>query len=328
MTTPSTILDVRDLSIAFPTKAGDRRVVNQVSFDLKRGEVLGLVGESGSGKSLTVLSLMKLLPANALIPEGQINFLGSDLVPASDEAMRRLRGRDIGMIFQDPFSSLNPVRKIGDLLIESVCRHQKVSRAKAREIAIQALTDVSLPAPAERIDHYPHQLSGGQRQRVVIALAAINNPSLLIADEPTTALDPTVRMQVLGLIQRMAAERSAILVTHDFGAAAQICTKVAVMYYGRIVEMGSTVDVLTNPQHPYTRALIAAVPRFSTTHEFSPIPGDPPKATERFMGCSYLPRCPLAGDDCRALPPLVARNGRAVACWRSAETLAEETSTR
>ncbi|HEY8351563.1 MAG TPA: ABC transporter ATP-binding protein [Sphingomonadales bacterium] len=317
----SPILDLRDLRVAFPTGQGERVVLDQVSFQLNAGEVLGLVGESGSGKSLTVLSLMKLLPPNARIRGGSMNFLGRDLVHATEEEMRKIRGRDIGMIFQDPFSSLNPVRRIGDLLMESLLRHQNISRAEARERAIQALADVSLPAPAERIDHYPHQLSGGQRQRVVIALAAINNPSLLIADEPTTALDPTVRMQVLGLIKRAANERSVILVTHDFGAAAQICTKIAVMYYGRIVEMGTTEQVLSEPRHPYTRALIAAVPRFSANHAFAAIPGDPPNPNERFVGCSYAARCSLAGEDCRQTPPLVARDGRAVACWRSNQEL-------
>ncbi len=319
MTNTGPILALQNLSVAFPTKDGDRAVLDNISFTLHEGDVLGLVGESGSGKSLSVLSLMKLLPPNARIKSGKINFLGQDLVHATENDMRRIRGRDIGMIFQDPFSSLNPVRRIGDLLTESVLRHQKVSKAVARDIAIKALADVALPAPAERIDNYPHQLSGGQRQRVVIALAGINNPSLLIADEPTTALDPTVRMQVLALIKKAATKRSVILVTHDFGAAAQICNRIAVMYYGRVVETGTAEQILTAPVHPYTKALMAAVPRFSTEHAFAPIPGDPPKPTERFDGCSYRPRCPAAADDCRSIPPLTDVGGHSIACWRATQ---------
>ncbi|WP_439533831.1 ABC transporter ATP-binding protein [Polymorphobacter sp.] len=295
---------------------GDHALVQGVSLSVPRGTVMGLVGESGSGKSMTVMSIPRLLPAGCTIAAGRIAIDGENLASLPDSAMPALRGSRIGVIFQDPFASLNPVRRIGDLLAEVIIRHQKLPRAEAAAAAIAALDEVGLPDPAAKARAYPHEMSGGQRQRVGIALALANHPGLVIADEPTTALDPTVQVHILDLLRRRTRDAAAILVTHDLGAAAYLCTRIAVMYSGRIVEQASPADLVHRPRHPYTAALLAAAPRLTTSQRrTAAIPGQPPAPGERPPGCAFAPRCAAAGPECTTVPPLTGTDHQ-VACHR------------
>jgi oligopeptide/dipeptide ABC transporter ATP-binding protein len=313
-----TILSVNELVVEFPRpgQPTDFRAVNSVSFDLRQGETLGLVGESGSGKSMTALSLLGIVPAPGKIIEGSISLRDRriDNLPVSQ--LRRVRGNDIGMVFQDPMTGLNPVRNIGSQLIESVMRHQRVSKNAATELAFQALDDVGIPSPRERLEGYPHELSGGLRQRVMIALALINHPEVIIADEATTALDATIQAQILDLFRERLASATMILITHDMGVAAEICDRIMVMYAGRIVETGTIEEVLSSPRHPYTVGLLAAVPKFDIRRpKLVPIPGIPPTAEDIVRGCPFAPRCQFAETDCDQRPPLDYAEGRMVACW-------------
>lgn len=284
-------------------------LVEAASLSVAPGKVLGLVGESGSGKSLSVMSIPGLLPLGVAMAGGAISLDGRRLDTLSEPEMRRIRGKDIGVVFQDPFTSLNPVRRIGSLIEESLKRHSGLTPGEAKARAVAALADVGLPEPEAKARAYPHQLSGGQRQRALIALALANRPRLLIADEPTTALDATVQVQILDLFRRAAATSGAatILVTHDLGAAAYLCDDVAVMYAGRIVERGATARIVSAPAHPYTAALLACAPRMDVRSRPAPIPGQPPAPSERGPGCAFAPRCARVLAKCsEASPPLVA----------------------
>ncbi len=313
-----TILSVKDLVVEFPRpgQPTNFRAVNGVSFDLRQGETLGLVGESGSGKSMTALSLLGIVPAPGKIIEGSINLRDRriDDLPVSE--LRRVRGNDIGMVFQDPMTGLNPVRSVGSQLTESAMRHQNVSKRKALEIAYHALDDVGIPAPRERLQAFPHELSGGLRQRVMIALALINHPEVIIADEATTALDATIQAQILDLFRERLSVATMILITHDMGVAAEICDRIMVMYAGRIVETGTIEEVLTSPRHPYTVGLLAAVPKFDIRRpKLVPIPGIPPTAEDIVRGCPFAPRCRFAESKCDDRPALEYTDGRLLACW-------------
>jgi oligopeptide/dipeptide ABC transporter ATP-binding protein len=298
------LLEVRNLCTYFHTEEGLGKAVDGVSFELRRGETLGLVGESGCGKSVSALSVMRLIPQPpGQIESGEILFGGRDLLRLSEEEMCRVRGDEIAMIFQEPMTSLNPVLTCGFQITESVILHQGVSKQEARNRAIEMLRLVGIPAPEQRVDEYPHQLSGGMRQRVMIAMALSCNPQLLIADEPTTALDVTIQAQILELLQRLQEElkMAVLMITHDLGVIAEVADRVAVMYAGQVVEYASTRDLFNSPQHPYTRGLMQSVPRLDESRErLDIISGIVPDAREFPEGCRFAPRCPLAEDRCRS----------------------------
>jgi len=310
------LLDVKNLKTRFNTDDGTFRAVDDVSFNVKRGQTIGIVGESGCGKSVTSLSIMRLIQKPGTIEGGQVLFKGQDLLKLSDEKMRQIRGNEIAMIFQEPMTSLNPVYTIGDQIEEAILLHQKeLSKAQARERAIKMLRIVGIPAPEKRFHEYPHQLSGGMRQRVMIALAISCNPELLIADEPTTALDVTIQAQILDLMRNLQKEFNAgmILITHDLGVVAEMCQEVAVMYAGRIVEYGTVEDIFYRPKHHYTRGLLDSIPHFETGHkldQLKTIPGMVPSLYNLPVGCRFQDRCPAVQNDCRqTYPPLENMRG-------------------
>ncbi|PPR79786.1 MAG: Oligopeptide transport ATP-binding protein OppD [Alphaproteobacteria bacterium MarineAlpha2_Bin1] len=312
------ILSVQDVVVQFPRpkKKTPFNAVNGVSFELRKGETLGLVGESGSGKSMTALSLLGLVPIPGKIIEGSINLRERRIDNLPINMLRKVRGNDLGMVFQDPMTGLNPVRNIGSQLCESVIRHQKVSKSEATEIAFKALDDVGIPSARDRLEAFPHELSGGLRQRVMIALALINHPEVIIADEATTALDATIQAQILDLFRERLSNATMILITHDMGVAAEICDRIAVMYAGRIVETGTIEEVLSSPRHPYTMGLLSAVPRFDIRRpKLVPIPGQPPTAEDIVQGCAFSSRCKFTQENCAERPLLKKRDNRLVACW-------------
>ncbi len=312
------LLTVTDLRIEFPYGGADWvPVVDGVSFELRRGESLGFVGESGSGKTMTALSLLGLIPAPGRIGAGRIELNGRRLDGLRGEEWAQVRSREIGIVFQDAMSGLNPVRSIGSILIETYRRHNDVSRGEARARVLEILEDVGIPAPAERLGVYPHQLSGGLRQRVMIALAVINRPAVIIADEPTTALDATIQAQILDLLRALVRDAALILITHDLGVAASICDRIAVIYSGRIAEVGTATEVLGRPRHPYTAGLLAAVPSFEPDRRpLVPIAGTPPTPTDVVPGCAFAPRCTRALDRCPTDRPVLELQGdRLLACW-------------
>ncbi|MFI2664217.1 ABC transporter ATP-binding protein [Micromonospora carbonacea] len=310
------VLDVEKLSILHGQNGqGAVPIVSDVSFRLRQGETLGLVGESGSGKSLTALGLIGLLPMG-LRGTGRIDLLGRDLVGLSERQLESVRGAQISMVFQDPMTGLNPVRTVGSTLAEAARRHRRCSRAEARELVIDGLAAVGIPSPRERFSAYPHQLSGGLRQRVMIALALINSPSVILADEPTTALDTTVQAQIMRLLQEKTRQAALVLITHDLGVAAELSDRIAVMYSGRIVEQAPVAGLLTAPRHPYTMALLAAAPTFDRSRRLVSIPGLPPSPFDRPTGCPFHPRCPRALPTCAVQrPPLTEHAGAHLACW-------------
>jgi peptide/nickel transport system ATP-binding protein len=328
MTTP--LLDVRGLRTPFPTRTGVVKAVDGVDLTVHRGEVLGLVGESGSGKSITGLSILRLVDPPGRIVDGSILFDGTDLATLDDDAMRAIRGNRIAMIFQDPMMTLNPVLSIGTQMIEALAAHQPAprrSKAAMRERAVDALARVGIASPVERLAGYPHQLSGGMRQRVAIAIALLNDPDLVICDEPTTALDVTIQAQILARMQALIAESSLALIwiTHDLTVVAGLADRVAVMYAGRVVESGTTAEIVETPRHPYTRGLIDSTPAAalgrdpddrSRSRRLRPIPGSPPSLSHLPEGCPFRPRCPRAQDDCRREPPsVVDADGRSLRCF-------------
>ncbi len=325
---PEPLLEVRDLRVQIDTPDGVVRAVDGVSYSLEAGQTLGIVGESGSGKSISSLTLMGLTRARRTRISGEVLFRGRDLVTASDDELRRIRGDEIAMIFQDPLSSLHPLYRVGAQIAEAVRAHRKVSRAAARSRAVELLGLVGIAEPGRRADAYPHELSGGMRQRAMIAIALANEPKLLIADEPTTALDVTVQAQVLELIRRLQAELGAavVLVTHDLGVIAEMADEVAVMYAGRIVERARTRTLLEQPEHPYTWGLLRSVPRLDVSREVAlvPIPGRPPSLIDRPTGCAFHPRCAFARESHRRidpmLEPLASDPGHQVACLLPSET--------
>jgi len=312
------LLSVRDLVVQFPTRKGILTAVDRISFDLAKGEVLGVVGESGAGKSMTGAAIIGLIEPPGRIAGGTIHLDGDRIDNLSQDELLKVRGRRIGTIFQDPLTSLNPIYTIADQLIETIRRHSDLTQQQARDKAIGLLDEVGIPAAGRRIDDYPHQFSGGMRQRVVIALALCAEPELVIADEPTTALDVSVQAQIIDVLKRMCEDHgtSVILVTHDMGVIAEAADRVAVMYAGRIAEIGPVRDVVKDAKHPYTSGLMGSIPTLSQNEErLTQIPGSMPRLTEIPVGCAFNPRCPKVFRACyQVQPQTVNVNGREVAC--------------
>ena len=312
MTEPK-VLEVADLTVEFPTEDGVVRAVRGVSWTLGAGETLGIVGESGAGKSVTSLAVMGLLPAAARV-RGSVRFAGRELLGLSEEALSDVRGQGISMIFQDPMTSLNPVYTAGHQIIETLRAHRRgMSRQAARERAVELLDIVGIPSPAQRVDSYPHELSGGMRQRIVIAIAIANDPEVIIADEPTTALDVTVQAQVLEALERATDETGAalLLITHDLGVIAGHADRVGIMYAGKLVETGTVEDIFYTPRMPYTLGLLGSLPRMDRPEgRLTPIAGSPPSLLNLPPGCPFTPRCPMAADVCDATEPPLLGTGR------------------
>jgi len=306
------LLKVEDLHVTFATEDGTLRAVDGVSWELRRGEVLAIVGESGSGKSVSAQTIMGLTRGSNARFEGKIHYGDHELVGASDDELRKLRGAEISMIFQDPMTSLNPVYRVGAQIAEQIRAHDSVSKDQARERTIELFKEVGIPNPQERIDNYPHEFSGGMRQRAMIAMAMANKPTILIADEPTTALDVTIQAQIVQLL-RDVRERlsSVILITHDLGVVAEIADRVLVMYGGRVVEEGTLDDIFYDPQHPYTWGLLGSLTRLDEDRpvRLPSIAGTPPSLLARPHGCAFRPRCPHAIDRCLEIPQLESRIG-------------------
>jgi len=313
------VLEVRNLRVEFPNRRGNLVAVNDVSFTVNEGEVLGVVGESGAGKSMTGSAVIGLLEPPGRIAGGEVLLDGERIDNLSPEAMRRIRGKRIGMVFQDPLTSLNPLYTVGRQLTETIQTHQNVSDSQARKQAIDLLAEVGIPAPEKRIDQYPHQFSGGMRQRVVIALALCVNPRMIIADEPTTALDVSIQAQIIKLLKRLCEEHGAavMLITHDMGVIAETADRVAVMYAGRVAEIGPVKDVIKNAKHPYTKGLMGSIPVVGHDLErLSQIEGSMPRLTEIPRGCAFNPRCPQVFDRCRVeRPELIDVGASRAACW-------------
>ena len=324
------LLDVRDLRVTFLTDGGDVTAVDGVSLALGADEVLGIVGESGSGKSVTMMSVMRLVPERNTRFEGEVLYGGRDLMQLSRRTMREVRGSEIAMIFQDPMTSLNPVYTVGWQIAEQVREHEGLSAAAARDRAIELLRSVGIPDAEQRVDDYPHQFSGGMRQRVMIAMALSCNPRVLIADEPTTALDVTIQAQILDLIRTLRRETgsSVVLITHDMGVVAELADRVLVMYGGRIVEQGPTRAIFHDPLHPYTWGLLGSIARLDRPrpHRLTAIGGSPAPAWATPSGCVFADRCPHRFERCSEPPPLVAKRGaedHQDACWLPIEKRGE-----
>ena len=318
--TSEPLLSVEGLNVGFNTEHGPVRVVEDVSFQLAAGEMLGLVGESGCGKSVTAQTIMRLLPSPpARIDGGRIIFEGEDLVAVPEQRMRKIRGDRIGMIFQEPMTSLNPTQRIGRQIAEVLSLHRGMAYSEARGLVIDVLKKAGIGNAARRLEQYPHELSGGLRQRVIIAIAIVCGPKLLIADEPTTALDVTIQAQIMELLKALQRDLdlAILLITHDLGVVAEMCSNMLVMYAGRIVERGPTAEVFTAPHHPYTAGLIVSSPRHTKKDQRLPsIPGLVPPPGHRGVGCSFAERCPRMLEKCRHEIPLMApASGRAAACW-------------
>jgi peptide/nickel transport system ATP-binding protein len=318
------ILEVEDLTVQFPTRRGTLTAVDSISFSIAPGEVLGVVGESGAGKSMTGLAVIGLLEPPGRITAGQVRLEGSRIDNLPHEALRRIRGRKIGVIFQDPLTSLNPLYTIGQQLEETILTHLPLTTTQARERALSLLREVGIPAPEGRYGNYPHHFSGGMRQRVVIALALAAEPRLLIADEPTTALDVSIQAQIIALLKRLAGERGAavMLITHDMGVIAETAQRVAVMYAGRIVEIGPVRDVIHSPRHPYTVGLMGSIPKLGAeTTRLVQIEGAMPRLNAIPPGCAFNPRCPRRFSRCVVeRPDLLPAGTSRAACWLHAAT--------
>ena len=313
------LLQVKDLVVEFPHRRGTLRALDHISFDIAPGEILGVVGESGAGKSLTGAAIIGLLEPPGRIAGGEILLEGQRIDNLSHEQMRHIRGRQIGAIFQDPLTSLNPLYSVGRQLVETIQAHLRVNAAEARQRAIDLLKDTGIPAAEQRIDHYPHQFSGGMRQRVVIALALAAEPKLIVADEPTTALDVSIQAQIIGLLKRVCRERGAavMLITHDMGVIAETCDRVAVMYAGRVAEIGPVHEVINHPAHPYTVGLMASIPDMEEDREtLNQIDGAMPRLNAIPRGCAFNPRCPRVFERCRVdRPDLLPAGATQAACW-------------
>lgn len=313
------LLQVKNLIVEFPGRRGTLRALDDISFDIAPGEILGVVGESGAGKSLTGAAIIGLLEPPGRIGGGQILLEGERIDNLPYEQMRHIRGRKIGAIFQDPLTSLNPLYTVGRQLIETIQTHLPVSNAEARQRAIALLQDTGIPAAEQRIEHFPHQFSGGMRQRVVIALALAAEPKLIVADEPTTALDVSIQAQIIMLLKNICKKRGAavMLITHDMGVIAETCDRVAVMYAGRIAEIGPVHEVINHPAHPYTAGLMAAIPDITLDRErLNQIDGAMPRLNAIPTGCAYNPRCPQVFDRCRQdRPDLLPAGATRAACW-------------
>ncbi len=320
------LLEVEDLRVRFTTEDGVLTAVDGVSFDVTAGEVLAIVGESGCGKSVTAQTLMGLTRSSNARIEGAIRYQGKELITASDAELRAIRGEELAMIFQDPISALNPVYRVGDQIIEAIQAHRDESDSEARARAVELLSSVGIPDAKRRVGEYPHEFSGGMRQRAMIAMALSLEPKVLIADEPTTALDVTIQAQILRLLKKLNEERglAVILVTHDLGVVAEIADRVVVMYAGRIVETGTLDQIFYNPQHPYTWGLLGSLTRLDRPHtqRLAQIKGQPPSLIRPPTGCHFRTRCPHAFDKCTEVPALegrVGESGHADRCWLPAE---------
>lgn len=315
------ILEVNNLKTSFYTHVGEVQAVRGISFKMRKGDVLGIVGESGSGKSVTALTIMKLIDHPGRLKEGQIIFDGNDITNYSEHKMANIRGNEIAMIFQDPMTSLNPVFRIRNQMVEVIQRHQKISKKEALKKAVDMLHLVGIPEPEKRIHSFPHQFSGGMRQRVMIATALSCNPKLLIADEPTTALDVTIQAQILDIMRDISTklDTGIILITHDLGVIAETCKDLIVMYGGMPMETGSVEQIFENPQHPYTRGLLKSVPRMDTEEKgrLKPIAGSPPDLLKPPLGCPFSTRCPNVMEVCReeAAPLFSVGDNHKSACW-------------
>ena len=313
------LLQVKNLVVEFPSRQGTLRALDDISFDIAPGEILGVVGESGAGKSLTGAAIIGLLEPPGRVASGQILLEGQRIDQLNNDEMRHIRGRKIGAIFQDPLTSLNPLYSIGKQLTETILAHLPVTPQEARQRAIDLLKDTGISAAEERIDHYPHQFSGGMRQRVVIALALAAEPQLIVADEPTTALDVSIQAQIISLLKKVCKDRGAavMLITHDMGVIAETCDRVAVLYAGRVAEIGPVHQVINHPAHPYTAGLMASIPDMDSDRErLNQIDGAMPRLNAIPQGCAFNPRCPKAFDRCRQdRPDLVQAGVTQAACW-------------
>ncbi|WP_421902377.1 ABC transporter ATP-binding protein [Maridesulfovibrio sp.] len=317
MTAP--ILKIKNLTTSFATPGGIIKAVDNASLDLGQGETLAIVGESGCGKTVLSLSVMGLIPdPPGRITDGQVLYRNQDLVQLSDQEMQKIRGNRLSMVFQEPMTSLNPVFKIGDQIGETLRLHKGLDKEQSAEAAVEALKLVGIPNPHKRINNFPHELSGGMRQRVMIAMALVCSPEILIADEPTTALDVTIQSQILRLLDNLKHKMngSLMLITHDLGVVARVATRVAVMYAGQIVETAPISDIFKDPLHPYTQGLLNSVPRLGCRNVLTPIPGNVPALLDLPKGCRFHPRCDRAFDLCREQEPqLLEKGGRQVRCW-------------
>lgn len=317
------VLDVRNLRVEFPTRKGILTAVDDISLQIRRGEILGMVGESGAGKSMTGMAILGLLEPPGRIVSGTIHLSGDRIDTLDDHAMQTIRGRRIGAIFQDPLTSLNPLFKVGDQLVETIRLHSSLDKSQARERAKDLMREVGIPAVEERIDNYPHQFSGGMRQRIVIALALCAEPELIVADEPTTALDVSIQAQITALLKRLCRERgtAVMLVTHDMGVIAETADRVAVMYAGRLAEVGAVEDVVRRARHPYTTGLMGSIPSLrKDVEELQMIPGAMPRLGAIPPGCAFNPRCAHAGPKCRRdVPRIGEHTSNGAACWLATE---------
>jgi len=313
------LIELKDVKTSFFTHLGEVQAVRGVSYSLNKGEALGIVGESGSGKSITSMSIMGLLQYPGIVKSGEIIFKGKDLLKKDKKEMRDVRGNEIAMIFQDPMTSLNPVYTVGDQIMEAIRKHQKISKSEARKKAIEMLTLVGIPDPKKRIDAYPHEFSGGMRQRVMIAIALSCEPDLLIADEPSTALDVTIQAQILDLMKELKNKlnTSIILITHDLGVVADVCSRVLVMYGGLIMEEGKVEDIFYNPKHPYTVGLLKSIPKIENKERLVPIDGTPPDLLNPPKGCPFAARCEHAMNICMEEQPdfFECGEGHRSMCW-------------
>jgi len=329
--TPKAVLEVQHLDVHLPIRRGVLTILDDISLHVAPGEVLGVVGESGAGKSMTGLAVINMLPTPAEITSGEIRLDGQRIDKLGSEEMRRIRGRKIGTIFQDPMASLNPLFNIGDQLVETIYTHLDMDKRAAWRRGVELLTEVGIPDAEDRMRHYPHQFSGGMRQRIVIALALCANPKLVIADEPTTALDVSVQSQILGLLERLSQDHhtAVMLITHDMGVIAEMSARVAVMYAGRIVETGPVREILEVPKHPYTKGLIESIPKIgSGLRRLTQIKGAMPQLGQvRADSCKFEPRCPVAQEKCKTRRPPSCEVGRSiVVCWRHAAVTPKEES--
>lgn len=314
------LLSLKDLKVSFFNNSGEIKVIRGVSFEVGKGEVIGIVGESGSGKSITSMSIIKLLKGTGKITNGEIIYKGENLADKTEKEMMKIRGNDIAMIFQDPMTSLNPVFTVGHQISDVIRRHQRLGKNEAKNKAIEMLRIVGIPSPEERYNNYPHEFSGGMRQRAIIAMALSCEPELLIADEPTTALDVTIQAQILKLLMELKEKMSAsiILITHDLGVVANTCSKVIVMYGGLIMEEGTVDDIFYNPMHPYTKGLLQSLPKKGTEgkQRLIPIKGNPPDLSKTIEGCPFSGRCPYVMNICKKQQPkYYEKNNHRAMCW-------------